>query len=661
MKKTISTAILSLLALASSSAFAATEVKLQSSDPANGSSIANFSGMTLYFENVTDISEIEAADITYTYFATSDVTPAVGLSMEAELLPDRHGIYVGFSDAQVNEMRDTGVWPINAPGRYVVSLDKGDIKMKTASGDYENAATDIEYFVIPAATPILSPLPTDQLYSLSVFTLNYSHFASVTMNDGFKATLTGPDGELPLSAQAAEENMAVLLSLDEPATTPGEYTLTIPAGALTLAGNPEAPDQLNPELSVKYTVLETPTFGYKSIYPEPGVVEQFGTVSVIYFTPPSINKECKETVKLYINGEVAQELGNTSSRIQFPTALDDPNSIIFAFVTSLKDMYTAPGEYKVVVPEGFFLFQGYGESPEQVFEYTILKSVSYSYEPLAGTVPSLNHFTVTFPGASDIVENKLVADDEGNGVIKVYVWEESAEDIIPTVTIEGNQVKLIFEELTYKCQYAVSIPHGALTMTVDGERMDNPSIEAIYYVPKIPQPTITPAEGAVTPDQLTELTLTLDKGYTYATWFDSFKARLVRVAEDGSESEPITYFAKKAGDLSHKGTDTIKLYEEQPYPELADGNYAVIINRGSFSVNPPEGEEGGFTTCAYTWHYTIGDPQGGVESVIGQEKPDTVTVFGIDGVCLLRNAAPEAINQLKKGLYIINGKKVLVK
>lgn len=54
--------------------------------------------------------------------------------------------------------------------------------------------------------------------------------------------------------------------------------------------------------------------------------------------------------------------------------------------------------------------------------------------------------------------------------------------------------------------------------------------------------------------------------------------------------------------------------------------------------------------------------QSGVEGIENEvAEPETVNVYNMQGICVLRNAEKAAVNNLPVGLYIVNGKKYLVK
>ncbi len=52
----------------------------------------------------------------------------------------------------------------------------------------------------------------------------------------------------------------------------------------------------------------------------------------------------------------------------------------------------------------------------------------------------------------------------------------------------------------------------------------------------------------------------------------------------------------------------------------------------------------------------------GIEGIaIDKVEPQTATVYNLQGVCVLKNAANDAVSNLPAGLYIVNGKKVVIK
>ena len=93
--------------------------------------------------------------------------------------------------------------------------------------------------------------------------------------------------------------------------------------------------------------------------------------------------------------------------------------------------------------------------------------------------------------------------------------------------------------------------------------------------------------------------------------------------------------------------------DEEPIDAItADGDWTLTIQSGAFTY---DGDTNALITAVYHVDHTVG-----VAEIEGAED-GTVTVVSIDGKVLLRNAPADAVNGLENGLYIVNGKKVLVK
>lgn len=56
-----------------------------------------------------------------------------------------------------------------------------------------------------------------------------------------------------------------------------------------------------------------------------------------------------------------------------------------------------------------------------------------------------------------------------------------------------------------------------------------------------------------------------------------------------------------------------------------------------------------------------GSSQSAIDSIVTDGTPSTVTVYNLQGMQLLRDAAPESLSALPSGLYIVNGRKMVIK
>lgn len=98
--------------------------------------------------------------------------------------------------------------------------------------------------------------------------------------------------------------------------------------------------------------------------------------------------------------------------------------------------------------------------------------------------------------------------------------------------------------------------------------------------------------------------------------------------------------------------------------ETDGGNYTLVIPQESV-VNPAyESSEGteGLANPELTYNFTVGTPKpGAVGNIDAEAAAENGDVYGVDGVLVLRNASAADVQALPAGLYIHNGKKVVVK
>lgn len=91
-----------------------------------------------------------------------------------------------------------------------------------------------------------------------------------------------------------------------------------------------------------------------------------------------------------------------------------------------------------------------------------------------------------------------------------------------------------------------------------------------------------------------------------------------------------------------------------------DGSYKIVIPQGFFydATFDETGGDSGHASPEIILYYTIG-ANSGVDAIIGGDK--IINVYDLNGVQILNNADVEAAKELKDGVYIINGKKVVIR
>ena len=120
-------------------------------------------------------------------------------------------------------------------------------------------------------------------------------------------------------------------------------------------------------------------------------------------------------------------------------------------------------------------------------------------------------------------------------------------------------------------------------------------------------------------------------------------------AEDGSEVEATLTAGEKANEIK------VTLAEET----TAFGEYTLTIPAQMIQQTAGEEDEAAIDyNPALKYTFTLIDGEG-----IGEVLADTETadVYTISGILVKKDATQEDLKNLKKGIYIISGKKVIIK
>lgn len=256
---------------------------------------------------------------------------------------------------------------------------------------------------------------------------------------------------------------------------------------------------------------------------------------------------------------------------------------------------------------------------------------------------------------------------------KVEIWDRmrnlvatavSMELVIPEgkeedFTYVPTEIKVTFDrEVTEPGAYIVHVPASTFTL---GEQFDSKNNKETFvnyiiegeapqtFVPVEVQPVM---EGNAISGFLVKnpSTVTLDE----AT-FDPSTIKIVNTAT-GKEVEGGRYATYV------EAWEDFSIVLENPLTEI--GTYTLTLPAGMFGSDTwiPGGSEG---TCnpelVYTVVLTENGATVGVKPIAVGADAGKVTVYTLNGVQVLYQADREALKTLNKGIYIVNGKKVVVK
>lgn len=334
-----------------------------------------------------------------------------------------------------------------------------------------------------------------------------------------------------------------------------------------------------------------------------------------------------------------------------------PKSLIYYFDEPLPD-----GAYNVILPRGYFILgEQFDSSNNKLtnFNFSVGSSTGDSdldktFEPESVSpsaeeaVLSVKEIRLKMPATfslneKDPKEVSLVGRLSGTTITGTLSRDPEDEFFTILVTLE--------KEVTTPDSYMLIIPEEAFgddeygaTEFAGGKC--NPKLMYSIVVVEAPKPIeITPADGA----EVEELSEFFFKGVE----INDYTLEMVLKDKDGNE-------------VAKFNADKLEwVFEDGNWENFLGYRYTLaeaITEPGDYTLEIPEGllAYSNFEPIpAMTLKYHIADPTTGIQNVWGDNAQ--VTVYTINGVLLYHNADASVVKNLKKGLYIINGKKVAVK
>lgn len=405
-------------------------------------------------------------------------------------------------------------------------------------------------------------------------------------------------------------------------------------------------------------------------------------------------------------------------RDDFSKPLDETLTTSIDMMTSqtagvlFKNKYTADGQYKLVIPEGMFLYQsgmddngepvGSEKCPGMTLYYTIFRG--WTVQPADGmVVAEIERIVFTFPKASSVTFNTSSTPNFGTSTV--------VNSASMNWTVEGNKVYGTFDQggISYTFQkpgnYLLHIQPGQFSFVVNGETYTNDEIRLSYTIPQTPEPEIWPYCDETVTEGFEYFELTIPAGWDTEDWFfmkddmaqnpiymvdadgnvdKSTKiavAKLVQAESEGNylylalfdatNYEPLNFDWDKSANEWQSYAWTCK--NVRPWKPEYSGQYALQLSGGLYSgyytspiVTPGATPARDYLNSdPYMFIYdVVGEKErnelSGVESAVAPES-DTFDIYNISGICVARNANKATLNSLPAGLYIANGKKVVVK
>lgn len=320
----------------------------------------------------------------------------------------------------------------------------------------------------------------------------------------------------------------------------------------------------------------------------------------------------------------------------------------------------ADGAYYMVIPRGIFILgvdMQTNNNKETVVNFNVgngqlkVEFMPASVTPENGTsVTSLKEIRLHMPATFSINEAEpqivTVTDRTTGQQVATGTIARDEEDEFMTIKVTLDK------EITKEGVYMVVIPEGAFGDDEYGVDYTtgncNPKLIYTYAVESEGSSdiTVTPADG----EKLAELSVIRFEG---PVGFDYMGTITVK-NQDGevvatvSGSEVVAEY-----DPENPFGDPLYMEITLPEPITASGVYTVEVPEGFFYVG-----NNADNAPAMTLTYQVGNGDG-ISQV--QAEEGKVTVYTVSGRLVYRNAEPAVIKNLHKGIYIINGRKCVVK
>lgn len=425
---------------------------------------------------------------------------------------------------------------------------------------------------------------------------------------------------------------------DQVIDVPGEWSYTIPAGCIKSVDGEEFAEQT-------FTFNIATSMEIESISPASGVTK-LDKIEITFPKPiASVN-----TSKLSLLDNYWMPAGSFNSEVTYS---EDRKTVTL----ELQEPITTPGTYNLDIYQGVFLSE---DGALNNYKYTYFQVIdptpSFSTNLNDGDkVKELGNLEITFQNVANVeIVNK-------NGV---QVWTPSESQVAGEANKEGNKIVVTFpQEFTDEGLYTFYIPAG--TFTMDGVANEEREINVTLYtftITPLEVVSVTPVEGAV--DQIEKIVIEFNQTVT-PSYNEEWQQISREIILKGDTKNYVLTYAPSSYNASNKmeylvnatwngydaytcsapvteaGTYTLNL--KDVVVDYAGESY---IDDYGYSNTKWHGQKGCIDkTC--TW--TIGDTAiEGVEAENGEK-----VIYDLTG--------RRVENITNAGIYIVNGKKVLVK
>ena len=422
---------------------------------------------------------------------------------------------------------------------------------------------------------------------------------------------------------------------DQVIETPGEWSYTIPAGCIKSVDGDEFAEQT-------FTFTIASSMDIESISPADAVT----TLDKIEVTLPKAIASVN-IGKLSLLDNYWMPASAFKSEVTYS---DDRKTVTLELETPM----TAPGTYSLNIYQGAFqsedgALSNYREVSFQVIDPTPSFATNLND---GDQVKELGNLEISFNNVSNV---EIVKNDA------IQVWTPSQSKVVGEASKDGNRIIVTFsQELKEEGLYTFYIPAGAFTM--DGAPNEEREINVTLYsfvITPLEVVSVTPVESAV--EQIEKIVIEFNQPITLSFNKD-WQQISYNVTLKGDTKDYVLTYAPSGYGVSTKLEYLVNAewngYEYAAIPITEAGTYTlnlkdVVVDYAGESISDEWGTyyewhaKNGCVDKSYTW--TIADTAiDDVEAENGEK-----VIYDLTG--------RRVENITNAGIYIVNGKKVLVK
>lgn len=427
---------------------------------------------------------------------------------------------------------------------------------------------------------------------------------------------------------------------------PGDYVLEIPEGLFRVNGEPVAKLTFNFHISTVLNYQVTPK--------EATHVDRFDGVTIHYNNASAVVINDAVTEKITLTNPLGYSANPTGVEVNGKTVRINFEPIEFS------------GYFTLKIPHAYFLVTiGEETLPNMPYEnvWSTNDGANPTIDPAPGILDGNEVFAINLElgeddeiisvlGKENTMTRLLRIDENGDIIYKPEVGSFYVE--YPDNFVGGNYVTLIPKGCKSDVYTPIKLEPGNYVLitaqylyTIKGGVSAQ---EYFYYYTVLPdgnvlsKPQIFPYENVQSSHHFT---LTFAEGTQIKTVANNVRCHLYPLQGTEEEREAVAEFNVYNGD-KHNQLDLVNTGRDFT---LDTGIYELMTPKGLCWSNNAMAD-----AYALTIYYNM---VSGVE-VLGTSE-DAYNVYRLDGVQVLRNAEASALGTLAPGIYVVNGKKIVIK